>query len=517
MNQNQLIQLYFNNTYLNGDRLFDNVNKVEVAQLFNKPIIGIDGPNGLKAVQFNKDLKQYISVDPIFTGLNGITFTFWLKCDSSNQTWSRILDFGNGVKQDNIIVFINNGCLGLSVYQNSIEYIKTCVIPEVINNTWNHYSWTLHPQNEWELYVNGASKVKYNDGYYPKSMLRVNQYLGKSNWSTDPYFNGFLADFRIYNSILKISDINSIYNQKYSNNYGDVLKDKPLNTGFTQLYNEIFCDLFKQNNGFIQCTNCNFGEEAEYSKSTQTSEQNCLNACGSEPRCTSYSYDNNKSTDNCTQYITFPEQRYKNNSNINSGYNITKFTYDFNKLPDDKKKNVALRCSSQFLNNYFIPNKNIELKSCIKNNDSQNITNINIDPECIYNVYKKNGLNTKIVNQNSYSNDSIMKSESDPIIDDYQDKYFSYIVKNVQNSNINNKLSAMNPNTSIDTPIILDESNQSNITTNIKDLSGNIISTIGTIESFENNNNNININYCNILILLFIISLIIILIYLIFK
>lgn len=515
---NQQIQLYFNNIYLNDNKLYNLIDKTYTSTLFNNPTIGVNGPkNGLKSVQLNQSLQQYISIDPFYTQNNGITFSCWIKCDSTNGTWSRIFDFGNGPGQDNILVFINNGFLGFGVLKGTSTYQKDNLIPNILDNKWRHIVWTLDPNSGWKIYVNGELFKEFSDGFYPNSMLRNYQYLGKSNWIADPYLSGFLADFRIYNNVLNITDIQNIYNQTYPDNAGPEIKDKPLNTGFTQLYNEIFCNLFQTNNGFIQCKKCNFGEQAVYNQSTQASEQNCLNACNNEPRCTSYTYDNNAKTNNCTQYITFPHQRYETQSNVNSGYNVRKFKYDFNKLSEIQKKNVAIKCSDQFLNQYFIPNKNIDLKSCIKNSETSNLININVDPECIYNIYQKNGLNPAIVNQSNYNNNNkIMGGKSDRIIDAYQNTYNEFILKQVQNSNINNKLSSLNPNTEINDPIILAEDNSSSLNVNIKSISENIINTIGITESFENYSNS-KLNYCNILIILFILSIIVILIIYLFK
>ena len=517
MNQNQVIQLYFNIIYLNDNKLYNLIDKTYTSTLFNNPTIDVNGPkNGLKSVQFNEILKQYISLDPFYTQNSGLSFSLWLKCDSTNASLARILDFGNGPGQDNIIVFIKNDNLSFSVYKGTSSYQKDNVIQNIKNSEWYHIVWTLDPSSGWKIYVNGVLSQQFSDGVYPNPMLRNYQYLGKSNWTVEPYLSGFLADFRIYNSVLNITDIQNIYNQTYPDNPGSEIKDKPLNTGFTQLYNEIFCNLFQTNNGFIQCKKCNFGKQAIYNQSTESSEQNCLNSCNNESRCTSYTYDNNAQTKNCTQYITFPHQRYETQSNINSGYNVRKFTYNFNKLSGTQKKNVALKCTDQFLNNYFIPNKNIDLKSCIKNNETSNLTNINIDPECIYNIYQKNGLNPAVVNQSNYENNSIMESKSDPVIDEYQKIYNEFIIKQVQNSNINNNLESINPNKNIDNSIILSEDNSSSTNINIKSIGENIINTIGITESFENYNET-KINYCNILIILFILSIIVILIMYLFR
>jgi hypothetical protein len=80
------------------------------------------------------------------------------------------------------------------------------------NNTWNHISWSLSKTNGWNIYLNGNLYISYTNGYYPTSNLtRTLNYIGKSNWTGDPAFEGNITDFRIYNSVLNSTEIKSIY------------------------------------------------------------------------------------------------------------------------------------------------------------------------------------------------------------------------------------------------------------------------------------------------------------------
>lgn len=190
--------------------------------------------------------------------------------------------------------------------------------------------------------------------------MRNYQYIGRSNWVADPYYQGYIADFYIYNTVISQTDITDIFNKSFDTaaNSNDMVDDPPLVTGVSQLYNDIFCDLNKSNNDYIECTNCNFGDEnIVYKTTTENSQERCRTACSNEPRCTSYSYNFSKQKDNCSQYITFPNERYKGVQNINSGYNVNKFNYKFSDLSNSQKRNVALKCSDQYLNNTFLSQK----------------------------------------------------------------------------------------------------------------------------------------------------------------
>ena len=50
-------------------------------------------------------------------------------------------------------------------------------------------------------------KIKSTD-----HVIRTKQYIGRSNWSHDEYFDGSIGDFRIFDEVLSTSQISEIYN-----------------------------------------------------------------------------------------------------------------------------------------------------------------------------------------------------------------------------------------------------------------------------------------------------------------
>jgi hypothetical protein len=214
-----------------------------------------------------------------------------------------------------------------------------------------------------------------------------------------------------------------------------------LSSGFNELYNYIYCDIFPSNNGFNTCNNCNYGEQTVLKTIQSKSDQECLNDCNNDKKCTSYSY--NTQNNNCTEYVSFPTQINNNVENVNSGYSIHKFGYNYNNLTSSQKQNIQQKCANQFLNNTFTPNnKNIDLTSCLSISNSepsgtigilgkspQNGLNtfLNLDAECVYNTYNNNGIQTSVKNNAVYNdNDSLINGESDPIINNAENLYNNY-------------------------------------------------------------------------------------------
>jgi hypothetical protein len=517
----------------------------------NNPMINIDGPNNSAAVGLSgSPTNNYISVPQLTTTNAGTTFTFWFQ-SNNNPTWARIFDFGKGGEyNNNIIAYINDGYLGFSVYQGGNAYQLNNVIPNINNNTAYFVAWVINYPQGWTIYLNGSPYYSDPNAYYPIAGTFLNtNYIGKSNWSTDPYFSGIIADFRMYNGVLQQSDIQSIYSgdqNASSQSTGDII----LNTGFNELYNQIFCDLFSTNNGFNQCQNCNFGNgQIVNNTSTQQSEQDCLNACKNNNYCTSYTYNSNKNNNNCTQYNSFPDEIVNGVSGVNAGYSVSKFGYDYNNLSGSQQTNVQTKCFSQYLNNQFTPNLQLDTSSCLsvtttqptkslqatdvpqsdcKNSNQQwevgdipnigscyvisgeNSTYLQSDPKCVYDLYLNNGLNPKVVIDDIYNNNPSynLSSQGDPVISNYESTYNNYINTQDQIANINNNNLVTTPN---DGDYIgnVQSTNDSLFNQYIDTINQkNQQMTVNLIESFENEMQSTNMNSYVRLIIIFIILII---------
>jgi hypothetical protein len=324
------------------------------------------------------------------------------------------------------------------------------VISNINNNKWYHVAWTINTSGLWSIYLNGNLVNTFSE-QYPRQIFRNLNYIGKSNWDSNPYFNGNIGDFRVYNSVLSNTDVSNIYSTSLKSSSIPEKNINILSSGFNDLYTQIYCNLYPTTNGYSRCQDCNFESMTPYNKTpnnTANSETECLNNCYSDSVCTSYSYD--KSSKICNKYNTFPE-RINVNTGTNSGYSLTKYTYPYTSLPEDKQKNVKQKCISQFLDNSYT-NQNIDTRSCntitdvavphvvnvpsnggflqqvvnfgenvindvtnavgagnVFNNETTETTytyytNISSDPKCIYNLYKANNIPINNNSQYIYSN-----------------------------------------------------------------------------------------------------------------
>jgi hypothetical protein len=289
---------------------------------------------------------------------------------------------------------------------------------------------------------------------------------------------------------------------------------KIIDSGYNELYNEIFCDLFPSNNGYKTCSNCNFGgDQKVYTVLDSKGEIDCQNKCTQEPYCTSYSFDTSISNKNCTQYMTFPKNIINNVNKINSGYAVKKFGYNYNNLTPEQKLNIKNKCTNQYLNNVFTPqNKNIDLTKCLSYQDENNLTKLNMDAKCVYDIYKSNNIDLLISNNKNYNNkinNNEVKSQSDPIIDQQFEVYTKFYDSKDKGVKLNKEYMARNAinfidndqNVSIKNNILNNNFNNTLEDNYLINKANDIISTsLGINEHFENSTKKNNVMFLFLII-----------------
>ncbi len=153
--------------------------------------------------------SQYASLaSGIVSGCNDLTVAAWVKLDTISS-WSRIFDFGTGTTSymfltpsssaNKIRFAISNGGSGSEQQIDGNAALET--------GSWKHVAVTLAGDTG-ILYIDGAA-VGTNNGMSlnPSDLGVTNQnYIGKSQYS-DPYLDGLVDDFVIYNRALSKTEI----------------------------------------------------------------------------------------------------------------------------------------------------------------------------------------------------------------------------------------------------------------------------------------------------------------------
>jgi hypothetical protein len=150
------------------------------------------------AQQFN-GVGAYVDALPGFSDFTGgMTVSVWAN-PTALQAWGRFIDFGNGANSDNII-FCRNG--GTTFLEESLRIggAETMFLSGsgIDLDSWQHFVMTFNSAGNGVIYKNGQ-QVGTGTVSVPSKLTRQNNYIARSNWNNDPYYQGYLDELRISN------------------------------------------------------------------------------------------------------------------------------------------------------------------------------------------------------------------------------------------------------------------------------------------------------------------------------
>jgi hypothetical protein len=203
--------------YTSGSKWFDYSGKSMHATLFNSPIWS--SANGGR-FEFN-GTNQYAQLPIGFADFtSGITVLAIADFGIGNSS-ERIIDFGNGQANNNILLARNGTTQSLTfeVYNNIIRIIQPNF---VTNNSWSYYGGSLNGTTSAIINTNNiimpGTIVSGSMAGLPLNVTRTLNYIGRSNWSGDSYFQRYIGVVAIFNRALTGSEITAFLDF-YRNRY----------------------------------------------------------------------------------------------------------------------------------------------------------------------------------------------------------------------------------------------------------------------------------------------------------
>jgi len=146
---------------------------------------------------------------------NASTFAAWVRWNGGAD-WQRIFDFG---KDQNIYMYLTPSnstthvlrfAISASGNSSAYEQVVDGQAP-LPTGTWNHVAVVLGSRGG-ILYLNGV-QVGANTGLNlrPADLGNPpNYYIGRSQFSSDPYFDGDVDEFRLYGRALTQAEIQAL-------------------------------------------------------------------------------------------------------------------------------------------------------------------------------------------------------------------------------------------------------------------------------------------------------------------
>jgi hypothetical protein len=168
------------------------------------------------ALEFD-GVNDYVDlpIGSVIGSLVDVTFTTWVNFYNMAGYWQRIFDFGNGPVTYLFLTAKGQLSTGeepiiFGVGNNAWQDEDRVVGPNTLPTDWHHIAVALDYENRIaSIYLDGQFIADNNSiRYGPSTVGETTQnWLGKSQYESDTYFNGALDDFRIYDYPLGESEI----------------------------------------------------------------------------------------------------------------------------------------------------------------------------------------------------------------------------------------------------------------------------------------------------------------------
>lgn len=165
-----------------------------------------------KALQLNGSTAKYLQLPATVANQRELTIATWVNM-RNNSNWQRVFDFGTDT--DHYVFLTNRNSYTskprLAIKNGGDE--QTLDFPSAFTtNQWVHVAVTFS-QNEVVIYLNGAAVASSTTmTIRPADFRPIFNYIGRSQFTSDPLLRAFIDDFRIYNTALSADAIAAIYN-----------------------------------------------------------------------------------------------------------------------------------------------------------------------------------------------------------------------------------------------------------------------------------------------------------------
>lgn len=174
--------------------------------------------------------SEYLQLPYEIANHEEMSISLWVYWFNASKSWVRILDFGNGT--DNYMFLTpraDNGTMRLALKNGGEEQQLDC--PEKLPGLkWKHVTVTFG-NTATAIYVDGeltASSAAIT--IKPSDIHPLLNYIGKSQFTADPYFMGYVDDIRIYNHALTADEVKAAM-EDTANGISDTTHDR---TGLTE-------------------------------------------------------------------------------------------------------------------------------------------------------------------------------------------------------------------------------------------------------------------------------------------
>jgi len=158
-----------------------------------------------------------LPISPLLGTLTNSTFATWVNFSNQGGAWQRIFDFGI---DETFNMFLTprmdtGGTMRFAITISGYSDEDQTTAPSTLPSGWHHVAVTLDADNTTHsLYLDGEVVAQNISARYTPSDLgeTTQNWLGRSQYGADAYFDGSLDDFRIYSRVLTPGHVKGLSN-----------------------------------------------------------------------------------------------------------------------------------------------------------------------------------------------------------------------------------------------------------------------------------------------------------------
>ena len=156
-----------------------------------------------------------LPIGTLISTLTNSTFATWVDFSNSGGNWQRIFDFGSGTSTNMFLCprTSSSGPMRFAIKALGGGEQQATATSTLVSGL-HHVVVTLNDDNDTiTLYLDGGVVATNTNATYRPSDMGVSSqnWLGRSQYGGDGYFNGSIHEFSIYDRCLSASDVSSLY------------------------------------------------------------------------------------------------------------------------------------------------------------------------------------------------------------------------------------------------------------------------------------------------------------------
>jgi hypothetical protein len=166
----------------------------------------VQGPAGLGNAILLNGIDMYVDlpIGPTISTMTDITVTAWVNWSDVGGNWERIFDFGTGPGESMYLTPTTGEGMFFNISGSFLQ------VPDALPTGWQHVAVVIDSTSmTMQLYLYGIEIASGETATLPSADIGdANQsWLGRSQYSWDPYFNGSMDDVRIYDRALSAGEV----------------------------------------------------------------------------------------------------------------------------------------------------------------------------------------------------------------------------------------------------------------------------------------------------------------------